>query len=93
MLVNETPAGFEFDYELIGDEEIGEIFTQKSAVFVVNIERILLGDLEALFAQSIRQPVFINLFGMSVPVVFLKGEGGFTNLVAEGEDGVFFHFL
>src|SRR5690606_27662631 len=87
-------GGLEFHNQFSLDEKIGEVFTEYGAVFVVNVQGVLLPDLQALFAKPVGQSVFIHLFRVPVPMVFVQGKRGFPDDVAELIDGgVGFHFF
>jgi hypothetical protein len=89
VFVVEGADGFEFDDELLLNEEVGEEFTEQSAVFGEDVERMLLNREESLFAEAMRETVFVDFFGVPVTEVAVEGEAGFADLVAELEDGVF----
>jgi hypothetical protein len=89
VFVDQGFHGFEFDDERIRDEKIGVVFTENRAVFIEDVERVLLHDFEALFAKAMGESVFVNFFVVAVTVIFLKGKGGFPHLIAKNEDRVF----
>ena len=62
---------------------------KNGAVFVKDGNGHLLLDRNAQLAQPVRQRVFIDFLQMTGPVVFLSREGGFTNDIAQLENGVF----
>jgi len=89
MFIDEGFDGFEFDDERVLDEEIGEVFAENRSVFIEDVQRVLLHNLETLFAKTVDESVLVNFFVVAVTMIFLKGKGGFPHLIAKNEDRVF----
>ncbi len=69
MLVGGRLDRFEFHDEAIFDVQIRVVFAKNRAVFVINRERVLLLDFQALFVKATDECVLVDLLKMTVSVV------------------------
>jgi hypothetical protein len=91
VLLRRGPARLQLHDQTALHQQIGEILANQSPVFVQDIERRLLFDLEAGLAQPVDQGVFINLLQVPVPVIDMNGISRFPHHVTEFIDC--FHLL
>jgi hypothetical protein len=89
VFVDQGFDGFEFDDQRILNEEIGEVFAENRAVFIEDVESVLLHDIQALFAKAMGESVFVNFLIVAVTMIFLKGKGRLSQLITKNEDWVF----
>ena len=85
MFIENGTDGLEFDDEFIFNEEVRGKLAKWRAVFVVNIKRVLLYYVDALFAQAMSERVLVDFFEMSVTMIFMNGKRCFSDDVAEFE--------
>jgi hypothetical protein len=89
MLIGERPTSFQFHDQLIAHKKIGRECSKQCAVFIEDIEGMLLKDLETLLPQSVKEAILVNFFDVAVAEVAVQRETGFTDLVGKLEDRVF----
>jgi hypothetical protein len=65
---HQAAARFQLDNQLLLDEQIGEIFAEDSAILVINRQRVLLLNIQALFTQPMRQSILVDFLQMPMPV-------------------------
>ena len=82
MFGGQRRAGFQLKDETVFDEQVGEVVTKDSAVFITHLQRFLLLDCQSDCFQSVSHPVFIDLLEMPVAKITVQFEGGLTNPVA-----------
>ncbi len=75
-------AGFEFNNENILNNQVGIVVSNFGSVFIEDLKRVLLLNLDPIFSQTMHERIFIHFFKMSCPMVFVDGISGFTNLIA-----------
>jgi hypothetical protein len=89
VFIGEALHGFEFDNQTVFNKEIGKIFPEGSAVFIKDIERMLLKSMEILFSQAVGKSILVNLFKVSMPQVSVEVKGCLSNDVTELKYWVF----
>jgi hypothetical protein len=82
MLVGDGTDGFQFNDKLVFDEQVGEKFANQSAIFVVNVQRVLLDHREALLPQAVNKGVFVDFLCVAVTVVTMNSKTRFADHVA-----------
>ena len=88
MFIAKGSAGFEFDDQAVIDKKIGEEISEWGGILIEDADRMLLQRRDPDLLQAVGEPVLIDLFSMSVPQVGMQRKGGFTDLVAQLEDGI-----
>jgi hypothetical protein len=79
VFVNQGADGLELNNELRIDEQISQELAQETSVLVVNVDRNLLVDREALFAQAVAEGVFVDFLIMSMTEEGMSFERRLTN--------------
>ena len=74
MLIYKRFACLQFYDQLLLDKEVGKEIPEVGSILIVNSKRMLLENTEPRFLQSVSQPILINFFCMTVPVVGVEGE-------------------
>ena len=82
MFFHYMARGLKLHDQLVLNEEIGMKITQQGSIFVQNLKRMLLFDIQYLLPQSVRQGVFINLFYMTTPMIPMNRKARFSDYVA-----------
>ena len=86
MLVENVPHRFHFNDETIGNEEVGKILTQRSAILIKNRDWVLLDHSDPFPPQPMRKRVFVNLLQVSIPVIPMNRKTSFANEIAESKN-------
>ena len=63
------------------DQDIGKEISQDCAIFVPDLNGILLANIKAALAQTVGQAVFVNLFRMPVAQITVKGKTLFADMI------------
>ena len=83
MLVGDGAHGFQFHDQFSLNKKVREVVAQREPVFIEDLEWKLLVDLQSLLSQPMRKRIFVNLFEMAVPVVFVNGKTGLSHDIAQ----------
>jgi hypothetical protein len=83
VLVYDTASGFQLHDELILNEKIREKFAKQRAVLVIDVKRMLLENLQTVFAEAVCETILVDFLGMALAMVFMQGKASFTDDVAE----------
>jgi len=62
VFIGQSPAGFEFCYQGLLDEKIGEVFTDYGSVFIEYRDWTLLPHIQTGLSQAMGQRVFVYFF-------------------------------
>ena len=76
----------QFDDDCFFEEQVGKKAPQHSAVFVMNVERMLLSDPQAALLQPMHKRIFIDLLDMSIAQVAVDREPRLAHRIAQLED-------
>ena len=69
MLVGDRFGSLQLDDQAILHQQVGEVFADLRAIFVINLELVLLLHIKPGFVQPMRERVLINFFEMPVGVI------------------------
>ena len=86
MFVGNRLGSFEFHHQKALNKKIGEKISEYCAVFIQHLNGVLLLDLQALFAESVSQCIFVNFFEVTVPMVKMDRVGRFPDNAAKLKD-------
>ena len=75
--------GLELDNEAVLHKEVCEVFANEGAVFVIDVEWVLLQDFEAVLAQAVGKGVFIDLFQVAMAAIEMDVVGGLPDGITE----------
>lgn len=89
VLTDERADGFQFDDQLMFDKQVSKKLAELCAVFVENVERVLLDGGEVLFSETVGESVFVNFLDVAVTETAVQREAGFADMIAELEYGIF----
>lgn len=81
VFVCDRANGFEFYNDPVVDDEVGHQITEKTSVFIVDFDRVLLFDLETFLTQSIPQGVLIDLLEMPVLQIGMSFKARLANRI------------
>ena len=91
MFVGQGFGGLEFDHELVVQQQVGVEFADDGAVFVEDLDGVLLLHVQPELAEAVGQGVLIDLLQVPVAVIDVDGIRCLADQVAEFVDG--FHFF
>ena len=83
VIGSECSRGLQFYHYAIFDPKIGIIVANRCAVFVEDRDGMLLPDVEAGFAKTVHQGVFINFLKVSMGMIDVDFVGALPDLIAE----------
>ena len=83
VFVDQGFRGLQFHYQFALHQQVGQVVADERAIFVIDLDRMLLFDVEPRLAQPVRQGVFIHLLQVPVPVIDVDGIGNLPDLIAQ----------
>lgn len=86
MFISNRLGSFEFHHKKTFDKEISEKISKDCAVFIPYLNRVLLPNLQAQFAVSVSQRIFVNFFKVTVAMVKMNRVGRFPDNAAKLKD-------
>src|SRR5438046_11776 len=85
MSIHQGLTCFQLDNEGERQEQIRDVLSEHGAVFIIDLERILLLDSKPGLAQPMCQSIFIDLLEVPVAQIAMEGEAGLPDQVAQLE--------
>ena len=83
----QRPGGFKLNDQLVVDQQVRQIVTEGRAVFIQNLNSMLLLHVQSELPQSVREGVFVDLFEMTVCVIDVNIVGCLPDLITQFGNG------
>src|SRR6476469_9293085 len=83
VFVQQSAAGFQFDYQALFQNQISGELTEESSIFIEDLQRCLLLKLNALLAKSMSQGILVYFLKMPMPEIRMNRERRFAHHIAQ----------
>jgi hypothetical protein len=83
----QRPGGFKLNDQLIVDQQVRQVVAEGCAVFIQNLNSMLLLHVQSELPQSMRKAVFVDLFEMTVCVIDVNIVGCLPDLITQFGNG------
>lgn len=84
----QRPGGFKLNDQLVVDQQVCQVVAEGRAVFIHNLDAMLLLYLQSEFPQSVREGIFVDLFEVTVRVIDVNIVRRLPDLIAQFDDGI-----
>ena len=83
MFIGQSLACLEFDDQTIFNKQIRKVVTKDRAVFITDLEGVLLFDIQPLFAKSVSKAVLVDFLKVAMTKVSMESKSRFPNLITQ----------
>lgn len=83
----QRPGGFKLNDQLVVDQQVRQVVAEGRAVFIQNLNSMLLLHIQSELPQPVREGVFVDLFEMSVCMIDVNIVGCLPDLITQFGNG------